>query len=68
MLKNCNLVLFKGNKNESTCLFNKHIQAAYLAPGTALGTDEIPDFRELMFQTEEMDPSRKDSASKYTAN
>lgn len=46
----------------------QHIQAAYLAPGTALGTDEIPDFRELMFQTEEMDPRRKDSASKYTAN
>ena len=47
--QNCYLILFKGNKNESTCLSNKHIQAAYLAPGSALGTDEIPDFRELMF-------------------
>lgn len=30
-------------------VFNKYIRAAYLAPGTALRTDEILDFRELMF-------------------
>lgn len=49
-------------------VFNKYIRAAYLAPGTALRTDEILDFRELMFQTEEMDPRKKDSANKYSAN